>query len=104
MLIIRGVNVFPQQIEGLLMESEGLTANYQIVVDRQGSLDTLEVCVEINDQLFADEVRKLQMLETRLQKNIKEFLGVTCKVRLLEPHSIERSQGKAVRIVDKRKK
>lgn len=104
MLIIRGVNVFPQQIEGLLMESEGLTPNYQIVVDRQGTLDTLEVCVEINDQLFADEIRQLQKLETRLQKNIKEFLGVTCKVRLMEPHSIERSQGKAVRILDKRKK
>lgn len=104
MLIIRGVNVFPQQIESILMESGALSPNYQIVVDRQESLDTLEVCVELSDQLFADEVRKLQEFEKRLQKEIKEFLGVTCKVRLMEPHSIERSQGKAVRIIDKRKK
>ncbi|SDF57192.1 phenylacetate--CoA ligase family protein [Desulfovibrio legallii] len=104
MLIIRGVNVFPQQIEGLLMESEGLTPNYQIIVDRADNLDTLEVCVEVSDSLFADQIRKLQSLEKRLQKNIKEFLGVTAKVRLMEPHSIQRSEGKAQRIVDKRPK
>ncbi|MDR2820540.1 MAG: phenylacetate--CoA ligase [Desulfovibrio sp.] len=104
MLIIRGVNVFPQQIESLLMESEGLTPNYQIIVDRVDNLDTLEVRVEVSDTLFADEIRKLQMLETRLQKNIKEFLGVSTKVRLMEPHSIARSEGKALRIVDNRSK
>ena len=104
MLIIRGVNVFPQQIEGILMESEGLTPNYQIIVDRSNNLDTLEVRVEVSDSLFADEIRKLQMLEGRLQKNIKEFLGVTAKVRLMEPHSIQRSEGKAQRMVDNRLK
>ena len=104
MLIIRGVNVFPQQIEGILMESEGLTPNYQIIVDRANNLDTLEVRVEVSDSLFADEIRKLQMLEGRLQKNIKEFLGVTARVRLMEPHSIQRSEGKAQRIVDNRLK
>ena len=104
MLIIRGVNVFPQQIEGLLMESEGLTPNYQIIVDRMDNLDTLEVCVEVSDKLFADQIRKLQSLEKRLQKNIKEFLGVTAKVRLMEPRSIQRSEGKAQRIVDRRPK
>ena len=103
-LIIRGVNVFPQQIEGLLMESEGLTPNYQIIVDRMDNLDTLEVCVEVSDKLFADQIRKLQSLEKRLQKNIKEFLGVTAKVRLMEPRSIQRSEGKAQRIVDRRPK
>ena len=102
MLIIRGVNVFPQQIEALLMENGGLSHNYQIVVDREGNLDTLEVQVEVDDANFADEVRKLQELERKLAKNIKEYLGVTAKVRLMEPHSIERSQGKAKRIVDKR--
>ncbi|OXS29973.1 MAG: phenylacetate--CoA ligase [Desulfovibrio sp. MES5] len=104
MLIIRGVNVFPQQIEGLLMESDGLTPNYQIIVGSVNNLDTLEVHVEVSDSLFADEIRKLQMLENRLQKNIKEFLGVTAKVRLMEPRSIQRSEGKAQRIVDKRGK
>lgn len=104
MLIIRGVNVFPQQIEGLLMESDGLTPNYQIIVGTANNLDTLEVRVEVNDTLFADEIRKLQMLENRLQKNIKEFLGVSAKVRLMEPRSIQRSEGKAQRIVDHRGK
>ena len=104
MLIIRGVNVFPQQIEGLLMESDGLTPNYQIIVGSVNNLDTLEVRVEVSDSLFADEIRKLQMLENRLQKNIKEFLGVTAKVRLMEPRSIQRSEGKAQRIVDHRGK
>lgn len=104
MLIIRGVNVFPQQIEGLLMESDGLTPNYQIIVGTSNNLDTLEVRVEVSDTLFADEIRKLQMLENRLQKSIKEFLGVSAKVRLMEPRSIQRSEGKAQRIVDQREK
>lgn len=103
MLIIRGVNVFPQQIETLLLESDGLSHNYQIVVDREGSLDTLEVRVEVDEANFADEIRKLQSLERSLAKNIKEYLGVTARVRLMEPHSIERSEGKAKRIVDRRK-
>ncbi len=102
MLIIRGVNVFPQQIESILMESEGVTPNYQLLVDRVHNLDTLEVQVEVNETLFADEIRKLQSLESRIQKTIKEFLGVSTKVRLMEPHSLERSEGKAKRIIDKR--
>ena len=102
MLIIRGVNVFPQQIEALLMENQNLRPNYQIIVDRVNNLDTLEVQVEMNETLFADEIRKLQSLESSIQKSIKEFLGVTTKVRLMEPHSIQRSEGKAKRIIDKR--
>ncbi|MBQ1421103.1 MAG: phenylacetate--CoA ligase, partial [Desulfovibrio sp.] len=104
MLIIRGVNVFPQQIEELLMKASGLTPNYMIVVDRQGSLDTMEVQVEVNDQLFHDQISKLQILEKSLQKQIKDIFGVTTKVRLMEPHSIERSVGKATRVIDKRPK
>ena len=104
MLIIRGVNVFPQQIEGLIMETRGLSPNYQIIVDRERNRDTLEVRVEMDDNLFADEIRKLQTLERNLQKSIKEFLGVTAKVRLMEPRSIQRSEGKAQRIVDNRPK
>ncbi|MCR4666529.1 MAG: phenylacetate--CoA ligase [Desulfovibrio sp.] len=102
MLIIRGVNVFPQQIEAIIIENEGLSPNYQLIVDRKDNLDTLEICVEIDGQLFSDEIRHLQNLENRIQKKVKEFLGVTTRVRLLEPHSIERSQGKAKRIIDKR--
>ena len=104
MLIIRGVNVFPQQIEALLMACHELTPNYQIIVDREDNLDTLEVCVEMGEELVADEIRKLQALESGLRKSIKEFLGVTARVRLLQPHSIARSEGKAQRIIDRRPK
>lgn len=103
MIIIRGVNVFPQQIETIIMENEGVTPNYQLVIDRKDNLDTLEIRVEVDAQLFCDEIRHLQYLEQRIQKKVKEFLGVTTRVRLLEPHSIERSEGKAKHIVDMRK-
>ena len=86
------------------MEQRVLSPNYQLVVDRVNNLDTLEVRVEMGEHLFADEIGKLQTLERTLQKNIKEYLGVTVKVRLMEPHSIERSEGKARRIVDNRPK
>ena len=104
MLIIRGVNVFPQQIESILLETDGLSPHYQLVVDRMGSLDTLEVLVEVNEGIFSDEIKDLQRIEKRVQKNIKEFLGVTAKVKLVEPKGIERSQGKAKRIIDNRPK
>ncbi len=104
MLIIRGVNVFPSQIEALLLETEGLTPHYQLILDRQGAMDTLEVRVEVDEKLFSDEVRHLQRLEGKIQGNIKEFLGVTAKVKLVEPRSLTRSEGKAQRIIDQRPK
>ena len=103
MLIIRGVNVFPSQIESVLMDTEGIEPHYQLVVDREDNLDTLEVRVEIGDRFFSDEVKKLQDLERKLAKNIKEFLGVSAKVKLVEPKTIARSEGKAQRVIDKRK-
>jgi phenylacetate-CoA ligase len=102
MLIIRGVNVFPQQIEAILLETQGITPHYQLILRREGSLDTLEVKVEVDETLFSDEIKHLQRIEARIQKNIKEFLGVTAKVTLSEPRSIERSEGKAKRILDLR--
>ncbi|NLY40609.1 MAG: phenylacetate--CoA ligase [Desulfovibrionales bacterium] len=102
MLIIRGVNVFPQQIETILLETQGLTPHYQLILTREGSLDILEIKVEVDEKLFSDEIKHLQRMESRIQKNIKEFLGVTAKVTLSEPRSIERSEGKAKRIVDLR--
>ncbi len=104
MLIIRGVNVFPQQIESILLETDGLSPHYQLVVDRQGSLDTLEVQVEITEGTLTDEIKGLQRIEKKVQKTIKEFLGVTASVKLVEPRGIERSQGKAKRIIDNRPK
>ena len=102
MLIIRGVNVFPSQIESVLMESGQVEPHYQLEVDREGTLDTLKVKVEVNEAIFSDEVRELQQLERQLAKNIKETLGVSVAVMLVEPKSIARSQGKAVRVIDNR--
>lgn len=103
MLIIRGVNVFPSQIESVIMEFDGIEPHYQLVVERQGRLDTLSVMVEVNERLFSDEVKNLQTMERTLEKNIKELLGVSAKVKLVEPKSIQRTEGKAVRVIDKRK-
>ena len=102
MLIIRGVNVFPQQIESIILETEGLSPHYQLIVTRENNLDNLEVQVEVDESLFSDAIKNLQRLESKVQKNIKEFLGVTARVKLVEPRSIQRSEGKAKRIVDMR--
>jgi len=103
MLIIRGVNVFPSQIESVLMEVEGVEPHYQLVVDREENLDVLSVLVELGEQTFSDEVKTLQNLERKIAKNIKEYLGVSAKVKLVEPKTIERSEGKARRVIDNRK-
>ncbi len=102
MLIIRGVNVFPTQIESVLMETEEVEPHYQLVVDREDNLDVLTVKVEVSERTFTDEVKGLQSLERRISKNIKELLGVSARVKLVEPKGIDRSQGKAVRVVDNR--
>ncbi|NCC23671.1 MAG: phenylacetate--CoA ligase [Deltaproteobacteria bacterium] len=102
MLIIRGVNVFPSQIEAILLETEGLTPHYQLIISRSGAMDNLEVRVEVDERLFSDEIKHLQRIEKKIQGNIKEFLGVTAKISLVEPRSIARSEGKAQRIVDNR--
>ncbi len=102
MLIIRGVNVFPSQIESILMEIEGVEPHYLLIVDRKENLDTLEVQVEVDEKLFSDEVKHLQNLSLTIEKEIKDLLGVTCKVRLVEPKTIMRSEGKAKRVIDKR--
>ncbi len=103
MLIIRGVNVFPSQIESVLMKIDEVEPHYQLVVDRKDNLDTLTVNVEVSESLFSDEVRQLQDMEKKMSKDIKEYLGVSAIVKLVEPKTIERSQGKAVRVIDNRK-
>jgi phenylacetate-CoA ligase len=103
MLIIRGVNVFPSQIESILMETRGVEPHYQLVVERVASLDQLTVLVEVNERLFSDEIKNLQAMGRTLEKNIRETLGVAAEVRLVEPKTIQRSEGKAVRVVDKRR-
>lgn len=104
MLIIRGVNVFPSQIEAVLVGIEGLEPHYQLVVDRVGTLDTLEVQVEVNEKIFSDagEVKVLQKIEKRIVKDLKDYLGITAKIKLVQPKSLQRSEGKASRVIDKR--
>ncbi|MBM9520723.1 phenylacetate--CoA ligase [Desulforhopalus vacuolatus] len=103
MLIIRGVNVFPSQVEHVLMGVEGVEPHYQIVVDRKGNLDTMTVEVEVSEQFFSDKVRRLESLGAGIKKEIKDYLGVTTTVKLVEPKSIQRSEGKAARVIDRRK-
>ena len=102
MLIIRGVNVFPSQIETVLL-NEGYEPNYQIVVDRVNNNDTFEVNVEMTAEKFTDKVAEIIALEKSLANALKTMLGINPAVHLVAPKSIARSEGKAVRVVDKRK-
>ncbi|MCL6518842.1 MAG: phenylacetate--CoA ligase [Armatimonadetes bacterium] len=104
MLIIRGVNVFPSQIESVLLGVEGIAPHYLIVVDRVDSLDSLEVWVEVSEKVFSDEIKVLEALEKRIEREIESVLGLSVAVRLKEPKTIERSEGKAKRVLDKRPK
>lgn len=103
MLIIRGVNVFPSQIESVLMARTDVAPYYLLTVDRKEHMDTLQVDVEISEALFSDAVKDLQNMERDIEKEIKDLLGVSCRVRLVEPRTIQRSEGKAQRVIDKRK-
>ena len=102
MLIIRGVNVFPSQIEAVLLK-EGYEPNYQIVVDRKNNSDTFDVMVEMNPEMFTDTVSGVSAQEKKLAEAMKTMLGINPAVHLVAPKSITRSEGKAVRVVDKRK-
>jgi len=102
MLIIRGVNVFPSQIETVLLKS-GMTSNYQIIVDRVRHVDTLEILVEMTPEMFSDTVRDISGMERELVSEMRSMLGLSAKVTLTAPRSITRSEGKAIRVIDKRK-
>lgn len=102
MLIIRGVNLFPSQIESLLMETEGLEPHYQLIVRREGTLDTLEVQIEVNEKIFSDEIKVLETLEKNVEEQMKDILGISAKIRLVEPKTIQRFEGKAKRVIDER--
>jgi phenylacetate-CoA ligase len=104
MLIIRGVNVFPSQIEQVLMTVEGTDPHYLIILERGAShLDEMEIMVEVQEKFFTDETRGLETLKDRIESEIKSKLGVSARVKLVEPKTIERSMGKAKRVIDKRK-
>ena len=103
MLIIRGVNVFPSQIEEVLLNiSSGVTPNYQIVVGRENNTDTLDINVEMSEALFADDIKSIEKIERKIVTDLRSVLGIGAKVHLVNPKSIERSEGKAKRVIDNR--
>lgn len=103
MLIIKGVNVFPSQIEEVLVAIEGCEPHYQLVVDRKGAMDVLEVCIEVTEHIFFDEMKKQRAFLEMVEKKIDSVLGVGVTVKLVEPNSIPRNEGKASRVIDKRR-
>ncbi len=102
MLIIRGINVFPSQIESVLLNIKGAQPHYQLIIDRRHSLDTIEIQVEVDENFFSDEIKKLEMLKQKIKKEIDSVLSLSVDVSLVEPKSLSRSVGKAKRVIDKR--
>ena len=103
MLIIRGVNVFPSQVESVLLSISEVEPHYQIIVDREGTLDKMALLVEVQEQFFSDEIKKLEELRMKIARKLDSVLGIAVNVKLVEPKSIERSEGKAKRVIDNRK-
>jgi phenylacetate-CoA ligase len=103
MLIIRGVNVFPSQVEAVIMQVEGVEPHYEIVVDRHEALDDVEVRVEVSEAIFSDELKVMTALSEQIAGRMRATLGISAKITLVEPSSIERSSGKAKRVIDRRK-
>ncbi len=103
MLIIRGVNVFPSQIETVLLQMSEVEPHYLLIIEREGTLDTVSLLVEVQEQFFSDEVKKLQELRMKITRQLESVLGISVNVKLVEPKTIERTAGKAQRVIDKRK-
>jgi phenylacetate-CoA ligase len=102
MLKIRGVNVFPSQIESILLQVEGVEPHYLIIVDRERHLDDLEVWIEVSEAVFSDEMRKMEALQKKVKDEVEATLGIGVRIKLVEPKSIARTEGKAKRVVDRR--
>jgi len=103
MLIIRGVNVFPSQVESVLLSMSEVEPHYLIIVDREGTLDKMSLLVEVQEQFFSDEIKKLEDLRVKIARNLDSVLGISVNVKLVEPKTIERTAGKAKRVIDNRK-
>jgi len=104
MLIIRGVNVFPSQVESVLLQLGNTSPHYQLIVDRVNNVDTLEIQVEISAEMFSDKVKNIEEQESLIKSSVESILGISAKIKIVEPRTIPRSEGKAVRVIDKRKK
>jgi phenylacetate-CoA ligase len=103
MLIIRGVNVFPSQVEAALVDVEEVTPHYMMIVDRVGNLDTLEIQVEVDVKYYTDEIKGIEKLTKKIQGVIQSALGISAKIKLMGPNTLKRSEGKAVHVIDNRK-
>jgi len=103
MLIIRGVNVFPSQVESALLDMSETTPHYMMIVDRNNNLDTLEIQVEVEERFFSDEIRELENLTKKIGHVIQNAIGLAAKIKLVEPKTLERSMGKAIHVIDNRK-
>ena len=102
MLIIRGVNVFPSQVESVILEMQEFEPHYMLIVDRKNNLDTLEVLVEVRPECYSDEITRMVELKKKIAHRLQSVLGIAANVKLVEPRSLERSQGKAKRVIDNR--
>lgn len=102
MLIIRGVNLFPSQVESILLEMSEIKPYYQLIVDRVNNLDEIELKVEVEEQFFQDKIGQLMALRQKIQQNLESSLGLSIKITLVEPKTLERSEGKSKRVIDKR--
>jgi phenylacetate-CoA ligase len=103
-IVIKGVKVFPSQVESILMEVEGVEPHYQIIVDRAEGGDTLELKVEVNEKVFSDEIKNLQNIGSQIERKLREIVGVSVKVKLVAPESLQPVEGKMVKVIDRRKK
>jgi phenylacetate-CoA ligase len=103
MLIIRGVNVFPSQIESVLLEMSETEPHYLLIIEREETLDVVNLLVEVQEQFFSDEVKQLEALREKITDKIQSTLGISIRVKLVEPKTIERTAGKAKRVIDNRK-
>jgi phenylacetate-CoA ligase len=104
MIIIKGVNIFPSQVESILMEMEGVEPRYQIIADRVEEMDTLEIKVEVNERVFSDEIKNLQNIALRVERKLREIVGVSAKVKLVAPESLQPRNGRVQKVIDRRKK
>jgi phenylacetate-CoA ligase len=103
MIIVRGVNVFPSQIESVIVGMDGVSPHYMLIVDRVGSSDTLEVQVELNEEMTSDTVSHLEKITNTIKEQIKSVVGVSAKVTIVPPKTLPRFEGKARRVIDNRK-
>jgi phenylacetate-CoA ligase len=103
-LILKGIKIFPSQVEAILMEVEGVEPRYQLIADRVEGADTLELRVEVNEDVFSDEIKYLQNISLKIEKKLREIIGVSAKVKLVAPESLRPEDGKVLKVVDRRKK